>query len=191
MTEDKAPRIAAVEAGLMTPEQRSAAAVVSAGPRGAVRGPFAVLLNSPGAFSATQGLGAYLRFESSLPDNLRELAILTTAQHWQQDYEWRIHAAIALEAGVGAEVIESLAAGGTVKGVSFGESIIHAFWQQLHRTRNVDGETFMAAERLLGPAGVIDLCALCGYYALLAMVMNVSRNPLPATPSPFSGCRES
>jgi 4-carboxymuconolactone decarboxylase len=27
---------------------------------------------------------------------------------------------------------------------------------------------------------------VCGYYALLAMAMNVARNPLPATPSPFA-----
>lgn len=187
MSEDNAPRIAAVEADAMTAEQRLAAGVVSAGPRGAVRGPFAVLLNSPGAFSATQGLGAYLRFESALPTTLRELAILTTAQHWRQDYEWRAHAVIALEAGLDKEVIESLAAGGAVRGMSSDESIIHSFCRQLHRKKNVDTATFMATQHLLGPAGVIDLCALCGYYALLAMVMNVARNPVPATPSPFTG----
>ncbi|MDR3516648.1 MAG: carboxymuconolactone decarboxylase family protein [Azospirillaceae bacterium] len=186
MHEDTAPRIAAVAATMMTPEQQSAADVVTAGPRGGVRGPFAVLLNSPGAFSAAQGLGAYLRFQSALPANLRELAILTTARHWHQDYEWRIHAAIAQEAGVSERAIESLAAGGSVQGLSPEESIVHAFCHQLHRTNDVDNATFSAAERLLEPAGVIDLCAVCGYYALLAMVMNVARNPVPVTPSPFA-----
>jgi len=185
--ENIAPRIAAVEPNSMTNDQQRAAEIVSTGPRGAVRGPFAVLLNSPGAFAAAQGLGAYLRFESSLPDNLRELAILTTAQHWQQDYEWRAHATIAREVGVNEQAIKSLAAGGTVLGLSPEESIIHNFCRQLHRAKNVDDETFAAAERLLGSTLVIDLCAVCGYYALLAMVMNVARNPVPATPSPFNG----
>jgi 4-carboxymuconolactone decarboxylase len=186
MSKNMTPRIAAVEAGSMTPEQRSAADIVSAGPRGAVRGPFAVLLNSPGAFNAAQGLGAYLRFESSLPANLRELAILVTARHWEQDYEWRVHSAIALEAGVDKDVLASLAAGETVKGMSSDETIIYTFCSQLHRDQNVDDATFIAAQRLLEPSGVIDLCAVCGYYALLAMVMNVARNPLPATPFPFT-----
>jgi 4-carboxymuconolactone decarboxylase len=169
----------------MTPDQQAAANVVKAGPRGAVRGPFAVLLNSPGAFSAAQGLGAYLRFESSLPANLRELAILTTARHWRQDYEWRVHAAIARDAGVSERAIESLAAGIIVEGLSPEEVVVHAFCQELHRTNGVGDDMFAAAEQLLGTAGVIDLCTLCGYYALLAMVMNVARNPAPATPSPF------
>ena len=178
-------RIAAVEDASMTPDQLAAANIVRAGPRGAVRGPFAVLLNSPGAFSAAQGLGAYLRYESSLPANLRELAILTTARHWRQDYEWRVHAAIARDAGVNDRTIQSLADGASVEDLSPEEAVVHAFCQELHRTNNVDDETFNAAEQLLGAAGVIDLCALCGYYALLAMVMNVARNPAPATPSPF------
>lgn len=185
MDEDSASRIAAVEATSMTPEQQAAADTVKAGPRGAVRGPFAVLLNSPGAFSAAQQLGVYLRFESPLPANLRELAILTTAQHWQQDYEWRVHAAIARDAGVSKRAIETLAAGTTVEDLSPQEVVVHTFCRQLHRTNNVDNDTFTAVEQLLGPAGVIDLCTLCGYYALLAMVMNVARNPAPATPSPF------
>jgi 4-carboxymuconolactone decarboxylase len=185
MQKDVESRIAAVEATSMTPEQEAAANVVKAGPRGAVRGPFAVLLNSPGAFSAAQGLGAYLRFESSLPANLRELAILATARHWRQDYEWRVHAAIARDAGVSDRTIDSLATGKTVVDLSPEEAVVHSFCRQLHRTNNVDDDTFTAAEQLLGPAGVIDLCALCGYYAMLAMVMNVARNPVPATPSPF------
>ena len=80
MRDETTPRIAAVDPEAMTPAQHAAAAVVAAGPRGSVRGPFAVLLNSPGAFAAAQGLGAYLRFESPIPANLRELAILATAR---------------------------------------------------------------------------------------------------------------
>lgn len=185
MHQDNASRIAAVEEASMTPDQQAAAEIVKAGPRGAVRGPFAVLLNSPGAFSAAQGLGAYLRYESALPANLRELAILTTARHWRQDYEWRVHAAIARDAGVSSRAIEALAVGAIVEDFSPAETVVHAFCQELHRTNNVGDETFAAAEQLLSAAGVIDLCALCGYYALLAMVMNVARNPAPATPSPF------
>ena len=33
-------------------------------------------------------LGEYLRFRSALPPRLSELAILVTAAHWQQQFEW-------------------------------------------------------------------------------------------------------
>lgn len=180
------PRIKAVDPQAMTPEQSAAAAIVEAGPRGSVRGPFAVLLNSPGTFAAAQGLGAYLRFESAIPANLRELAILATARHWRQDYEWSVHAALAAAAGVSGRAIDTLAAGEVVVDLTPDEAVILHFCQQLHRSGNVDDATFAQAERTLGTAGVIDLCAVCGYYALLAMAMNVARNPLPATPSPFA-----
>lgn len=187
MRDETTPRIAAVDPEAMTPAQHAAAAVVAAGPRGSVRGPFAVLLNSPGAFAAAQGLGAYLRFESPIPANLRELAILATARHWRQDYEWTVHAALAATAGVSASAIATLAAGTDVAGLTPEEAMVLEFCRQLHRSGSVDDTIYAPVAHLLGAAGVIDLCSICGYYALLAMVMNVARNPLPATPSPFAG----
>ena len=48
----------------MTPAQREAAAEISAGPRGAVIGPFAPLLRSPELMTRLQKVGEYLRFEA-------------------------------------------------------------------------------------------------------------------------------
>jgi len=174
------PRIPAVEPASMTEAQAAAAAIVANGPRGSVRGPFAVLLNSPGAFSAVQALGTYLRFESTMPANLRELAILTTARHWHQEYEWQVHAVLAEEAGLSTRAIAAIAAGLPIEDASTEEVLVHAFCTQLHRENGVDDATYARIETLLGHAGVIDLCTICGYYALLAMVMNVGRNPTPS-----------
>ena len=101
MASKKATRIAAVASDVMTAEQRAAAAALASGPRQSVRGPFAVLLHSVGVFGPAQALGAYLRFESAIPAKLRELAIIVTARHWKQDYEWQVHAKLAHEAGLG------------------------------------------------------------------------------------------
>jgi 4-carboxymuconolactone decarboxylase len=43
----------------------------------------------------------------------------------------------------------------------------------------VSDEAYAAALRLLGEQGLMDLCGVCGYYGLLALVMNVARTPLP------------
>ena len=56
--------------------------------RGGIRGPFPWLLRSPGMANIAQQLGAYLRYDSPLPGNLRELAILVVARFWAAQYEW-------------------------------------------------------------------------------------------------------
>src|SRR5690349_7282318 len=52
------------------------------GPRGGVRGPFAVLLRSPELADLVQKLGEHLRFHSTLPPRLNEFAILINARYW-------------------------------------------------------------------------------------------------------------
>ena len=62
------------------PEEGWAAYDEIVGSRGGVSGPFSVLLNSPEAGRRVGHLGAYIRFESSLPEEVTELAILVTAR---------------------------------------------------------------------------------------------------------------
>jgi 4-carboxymuconolactone decarboxylase len=171
------PRIASVTSEAMTEAQRSVAAVVAAGPRGGVRGPFAVLLHSPQAFDAAQRLGAYLRFESALRADLRELAVLVTARFWKQPYEWRAHAPLAEQAGVDPLAIDALAHGREPATLSADQALVWRFCAQLHAKTKVDDAVFAAVQALIGEAGVIDLCVVCGYYAMLAMVINVAQNP--------------
>ena len=53
-------------------------------------------------------------------------------------------------------------------------------------TCRVSDATFKAALALLGERGVVALIATCGYYDLVAMVLNVDRYPLPdGAPLPF------
>ena len=61
----------------MTPEQRRVADAIQSGPRGVgLRGPFNALLRSPDLADAVQKVGEYVRFKSSIPQRLNELAII-------------------------------------------------------------------------------------------------------------------
>ncbi len=60
--------------------------------------------------------------------------------------------------------------------------IVYRFCKELHLTREVSEPVFAEAQALLGDVGVIELSALCGYYTLLAMVMNVAGSPAPGEP---------
>jgi hypothetical protein len=72
----------------MTPEQKALTDHILSGPRASMGGPFNVLLRSPELGDLTQQLGAYIRFKSSIPRKLNEMAIIMTARAWTAQYEW-------------------------------------------------------------------------------------------------------
>ena len=182
-----AGRLPPIPDSQQSPEQRQVAAALTQGPRGRLSGPFLALLRSPELCQRTQLLGEYLRFDSVVPQRLRELAILATARHWRQNYEWQAHAPIAERVGIARRLIEDLAAGRAPADLAPDESTVLAFCTELHRTHGVADELYAQARELLGEQGVVELCGLCGYYALLAMVLNVARTPAPdGADQPFS-----
>lgn len=175
MSEERFPPVP--EAALTEAQRRTIANIVS-GPRGKVSGPFITLLRSPELADRTQALGAYLRYDSVIPLRLREWGIIVTAQCWRQSFEWHTHAPLARKAGVSREAIADLAAG-HVPECAEDEAVIYDFVFQAHEDRAVDDKTYEAALALLGEQGVVELAGLCGYYALLALVLNVARTSSP------------
>ncbi len=154
------------------------------GERKTADGPFNVLLRSPEMGDAAQKLGAQLRFHSSLPDKLRELAIITTGRYWGAEYEWYAHKRLALSAGVAQTTVDAIAAGKRPTSMSSDEEIVYNFCTELLNTKNVSDASFSAAKNRLGERGVVDLVGLMGYYHLVSMILNVDRYPLPAGATP-------
>ena len=54
------------------------------------------------------------------------------------------------------------------------------FLQGLLHKHAVDDDAFERIHKRFGDAGTIDLVAISGYYAMLAMVLNVARTAMPA-----------
>ena len=143
------------------------------------------MLRSPGLMARVQKVGEYLRFESPLPARIKELAILVTARHWNQGYEWSFHLPLALEAGVGKETAEAIAEGRRPDRLQADEAAAYQLLEELLRTRVVRDETYAVALAAFGEAGVVDLVAFGGYYGLLAMVMNAAGTPAPDAEIPL------
>jgi 4-carboxymuconolactone decarboxylase len=137
-------------------------------------GPFIPLLQSPELMLRVGALGEYLRYRSALPPRLSELAILITAAHWKQPFEWDIHAPIALKAGIPQTVIDALWKGGKPPGLAADQEALYALCVELHRDRKAHDNTLERARAVLGEHGVIDAIGICGYYAMLAMVLNTA-----------------
>ena len=178
-TNDPHDRLPPLPPAALTEAQRRAAEALISGRRGALFGPFVPLLRSPELLDRAQRLGEFLRYESAIEPRLRELAILVTARHFRQAYEWHVHAPEAARAGLAPQAIEALAAGEPPRDLKTDEAAVYDFCSEAHREHRVSDATYAAVLQLLGEQGLVDLCGVCGYYGLLALVMNVARTPLP------------
>ena len=117
-------------------------------------------------------LGEYLRYRSALPPKLSEFAILVTAAEWQQKFEWDIHAPIAMKEGISEEVLDALWSGATPEKLETDLQALYDLCMELHRDRRLTPTTHAVAVATLGEQGTMDAIGICGYYALLAMVLN-------------------
>lgn len=173
-------RLPTIPPAAYTPEQKQAAADFEVARKTPVFGPFEPLMYSPQVMTLARSMGDYLRFKPSIGTTLSELAILVTAREWTQDYEWHVHAPIALKAGIKPTTVEAIADGRRPAGLSDDEEIVYDFCTELQRSRRVSDATFARAEKRFGKAGVVDMTAIAGYYTLLAMQLNMAQYGLPA-----------
>ena len=111
---------------------------------------FRALLHSPRATSHLTSMGAQLRFQSALPENLKEFAIIIVAREWNSDIEWTAHSALAAKAGVSAEALEAVRTGKAPAGLDEKQRTIVAFIHGLLRKKDVPDETFNAVQKMLG-----------------------------------------
>lgn len=174
----------------LTPEQKVLADAIRSGPRAAMKssaaskpgplgGPFNVWLRSPGMGNIIQSLGAEIRFRSSIPARLNEMAILITARKWTSQYEWYAHHKVAMEAGLDPAIAEAIAQGRRPPRMGADETIVYNFSTELHETQGVGDAAYKAALDRFGERGVVDLIAVNGFYVLVSMCLNVDRTPLP------------
>jgi 4-carboxymuconolactone decarboxylase len=174
--EDRLPTIPPAQ---YTAEQKQAAAEFEAARKVAVFGPFEPLMHSPAVMSQARAMGDYLRYKSAIGNTLSELAILVTAREWTQDYEWSVHAPIALKAGIRPEIIEAIAEGRRPAGMSPDEEAVYDYALEMLRNKQVSNATFDRAKSRFGARGVVDMTGILGYYSFLAMQLNAAQYPLP------------
>ena len=174
-------RLPLPDAAAMTPAQREAAQALINGPRKGVYGPFLPLLRSPQLLDRVAKMGEYLRFESVLDARIRELATCAVARHVSNQFEWTMHAPLAVKAGVSEATIEALRLGARPKQLPPDEESALDFTRELLHTHGVSDPTYAVALQQFGEQGVVELATLIGYFAMVSWVMNVARTPAQAT----------
>ena len=174
-----ADRLPTIAPDQYTAEQKQASVEFEANRHTPVFGPFEPLMHSPQVMSQARAMGDYLRYKSAIGNTLSELAILITARHWSQDYEWYVHQPIAIKAGIKLDITEAIAEGRRPKNMSDDEDMVYDFCTELQQTKRVSDITFNRIEQRFGKKGVVDLTGINAYYTLLAMQLNVAEYEIP------------
>jgi 4-carboxymuconolactone decarboxylase len=143
------------------------------------RGPFNAWMRSPEFGLRLQAVGEQIRFKSSIPPRLNELAILITAREWTSQYEWYAHHILAMKAGLDPKIADDIAAGKRPANMKEDEAAVYDFCIELHRSKKVSDANFQRVKAMFGEQGVVDLIGVSGYYTAVSMTLNVAQVPVP------------
>lgn len=173
-------RMPPIPADKMTEAQQKAAAEFAAARNSAPGGPFGVLLRVPELMDLGFKWRQHVQSRSVLDQRLTEFVILLTARQWTQQYVWNAHYPAAIKAGLKPDILAAVAEGRRPNQLSEDEAILYDLCMELQRNLGVSDATYARALAQFGEAGIVETASTAGYYALIAMVLNTARTPLPA-----------
>ena len=153
---------------------------INDGPGGVGTGPMSVLKHSPELARRAIPLFEYVRNESTVPQPIRELAMLTTARAKDCPYIWNRHVGLARESGLSGALIDALRDRQPLPARSDLEAAVINLGLEFFRTNQVKQQTFDVVLAHLGAAGLVELVTLMGFYAMLAFNANAVDLGTPA-----------
>lgn len=153
-----------------------------AGLRGSVHNLQRALGNNPAALSAFMAMSRYIRGGSSLPPQLRELAVLVVAHAQNVQYEIFYHVPAARRAGVPDEQLAAFPDWVASDRFSPIERAVMSYANQVARQLDVDDATFERLRAHLSMPEVVDLALTVGWYCLCSAII------VPLRIEPDSNC---
>ena len=148
--------------------------------------PWSVLLRVPDHVVPALEIRLHYLNKSVLGPKLTELAILTAARKWTNNWEWNAHSTAAANAGLSANIISAVRDGHRPDRMADDEAAVYDFSLELQANQSVSDATYAKAVGKWGEPGAVELASIQGYYAYLAMLMNVARiGAQPGAASPL------
>jgi len=186
---EDATRFAPLKAEELNPAQKAWADAIAVPPRNAKFGnpPYRAYIRNPDLAPRLSALSDYLRWNTSLPPRLSEMAILITARQWTAQYEWFAHYPLALKGGLDPKIAGAIAEGKRPDGMKDDEAALYDLAMALYRDKQVSEAVYKAALEKFGERGIMDIIGIMGYYDLVSMTLitiqagapNDSVPPLP------------
>jgi 4-carboxymuconolactone decarboxylase len=166
-------RFAPLKADELSPSQKAWAEMIAPPPRNAniASPPYRAYVRNPDLATRLSALSDYLRWNTSLPPRLSELAILITARQWTAQYEWFRHYPLALKGGLDPKVAADVAAGKRPDNMRDDEAALYDLVTELYRDKKVTDPVYKAALDKFGESGIMDIVGIIGYYDLVSMTL--------------------
>jgi AhpD family alkylhydroperoxidase len=126
-----------------------------------------MLLHSPPIADGWNSLLGAIRSESTLPANIRELAILRVAAINGAAYEWAAHEPVAVRAGLSAEQIAAVRRGDPLPLTGIQRAAL-AYTDAMTKDIAVGDEVFAVLKELFDDRQIVELTATVGAYNLVS-----------------------
>jgi 4-carboxymuconolactone decarboxylase len=139
--------------------------------RGAIQGPFTMLLHCPPLAEHVMNAGAYVRFEGELDKRVRVLAAMTVARELDAVYIWGAQTGQARKQGVPEATITAIREKHS-RGMPPEDAQIVDFTRDLIRKHRVSPAAMAALQKRFGNFQLVELTGTIGYYCMLAMTAN-------------------
>jgi len=174
-------RFAPLKADELSPAQKAWAEAIAAPPRNAkfTNAPYRAYIRNPDLAPRLSALSEYLRWNTSLPPRLSELAILISARQWTAQYEWFAHYPLALKGGLDPRVAADLAAGKRPDNMRDDEAALYDLVIALYRDKKVSDPVYKAALEKFGERGIMDIIGIVGYYGITSMTLITMQAGVP------------
>ena len=166
----------------LTEDQLAVLKAINSGPRGGgtpigLVGPFEVWVRAPRIGMAVQALGGVARFETSIAEDVKEVAICVVGAHHQAKFEFAAHARLAQAAGVDAAAIENIRVG-RVPVLEGAQRVAWSVATELMDAHRLNEATYARAISQWNEAGLIELVSVVGYYCLVSLTLNAFDVPV-------------
>jgi 4-carboxymuconolactone decarboxylase len=166
-------RFAPLKAEELNPAQKAWAEMIAAPPRNAkfTNPPYRAYIRNPDLAPRLTAMSEYLRWNTSLPPRLSELAILITARQWTAQYEWFAHYPLALKGGLDPGIANDIAAGKRPANMKDDEAALYDLAMALYVDKKVSDPVYKAALEKFGERGIMDIIGIIGYYDITSMTL--------------------
>lgn len=137
-----------------------------------IRGPGCPRLYSPELLRLSVPVSRYIRYESGMPDDVRELAILVTGRAFDSQFEWTAHEPAALKVGVPKSTVDIVRDRKPTDGLPEAHDVVislgRCVWEE---RKTVPRELYDRAMKLWGPQLLMDILWLMGNYAWTSAII--------------------
>jgi len=143
-------------------------------------GPRGIRIHSPRVAEYMTMGNRYLRYESGIDPQLRELIILIAAREMNNEYEWTSHESTAQEVGLAQELIDVIKYARPIPlNTGNQEEIIIKLGREILQNHALSSETYTDALDLFGKKKLVDIVSLLAHYTATAIILTAFDQQIP------------